>query len=139
MAMADGAASLNRPAPDFTLPGVDGRDWSLADASGPRGTVVAFICNHCPYVVGVINRIVADAATLQAEGVGFVAVSANDPIAYPQDSFPRMVSHGYSFPGTHSHLGYGLSFIPSGPQHSPLTDLNLPSIYPFRQTYCCVD
>ena len=102
MALTTGSGDLKTRAPDFTLPGVDGRDWSLAEVAGKNGTVVAFICNHCPYVVAVIDRIVADAATLAAEGIGFVAISANDPVAYPQDSFPRMKDfasrHGFGFP-----------------------------------------
>ena len=77
-------------APDFTLPGVDGRDWSLADAMGPKGVVVMFICNHCPYVQAVIDRIVRDCRDLKALGIGAVAISSNDVVAYPQDSFENM-------------------------------------------------
>ena len=51
MALTTGSGDLKTRAPDFTLPGVDGRDWSLAEVAGKNGTVVAFICNHCPYVV----------------------------------------------------------------------------------------
>lgn len=102
MALTEASGLTGRPAPDFTLPGVDGRDWSLADVAGPKATVVAFICNHCPYVVAVIDRMVADAKTLQAEGVGFAAISANDARAYPADSFENMKrfaeTHGFGFP-----------------------------------------
>ena len=66
---------------DFSLPATDGRTYSLADVAGENGTVVAFICNHCPYVKAVVARMVADAKTLAAEGIGFVAISANDPSA----------------------------------------------------------
>ena len=79
-------------APDFTLPGVDGRDWSLADVAGPRGSLVMFICNHCPYVLAVLDRIIRDARDLQALGIGVVAISANDAEAYPEDSFDNMVA-----------------------------------------------
>ncbi|MEO0363016.1 MAG: thioredoxin family protein [Pseudomonadota bacterium] len=93
---------LGLAAPDFRLPATDGESYALADVSGPKGTVVAFICNHCPYVVAVIDRMVADAATLKGEGIGFAAISANDPVAYPQDSFPNMKrfaeAHGFGFP-----------------------------------------
>lgn len=93
---------LGLAAPNFRLPATDGESYALADVSGPKGTVVAFICNHCPYVVAVIDRMVADAATLKGEGIGFAAISANDPVAYPQDSFPNMKrfaeAHGFGFP-----------------------------------------
>jgi peroxiredoxin len=89
-------------APDFTLPGTDGRTWSRDDARGPNGLLVMFICNHCPYVQAVIDRIVRDARELQALGIGCVAISANDVAAYPEDSFDHMkdvaARHGFSFP-----------------------------------------
>ncbi|WEX74057.1 thioredoxin family protein [Sinorhizobium numidicum] len=75
---------------DARLPGTDGRAYSILDLSGPNGLVVAFICNHCPYVKAVIARIVRDAIDLEAYGIGFVAISANDVEAYPQDSFDNM-------------------------------------------------
>lgn len=89
-------------APDFALPGVDGRTWSLADVKGVRGTLVVFICNHCPYVKAVIDRFVRDAKELQAMGVGIVAISSNDAAHYPEDSFDNMKAfaarHGFTFP-----------------------------------------
>ncbi len=78
------------PAPDFDLPGVDGRRWTRASAKGENGLLVMFICNHCPYVQAVLDRIMRDARELQALGVGVVAISANDPADYPEDSFERM-------------------------------------------------
>ena len=87
---------------DATLRGVDGKIHSIFDQAGPNGLVVAFICNHCPYVKAVIGRIVRDAEDLKAEGVGFVAVNSNDAEAYPEDSFANMklfaAAHGFSFP-----------------------------------------
>lgn len=77
-------------APDFTLPGVDGRDWSFGDVAGPRGTLVMFICNHCPYVLAVLDRIIRDARDLAPLGIGIVAISSNDAGAYPQDGFDAM-------------------------------------------------
>jgi peroxiredoxin len=77
-------------APDFRLPGTDGRSWSLADVAGPKGTLIMFICNHCPYVKAVIDKIVRDARDLQALGIGVVAISSNDADAYPDDSFDNM-------------------------------------------------
>ena len=55
-----------------------------------KGAVIVFICNHCPYVKAVIDRLVADARLLQGEGVGFAAICSNDADGYPEDSFPRM-------------------------------------------------
>jgi peroxiredoxin len=75
---------------EFDLPGVDGRNWTLADAAGERGTVVMFICNHCPYVVAVVDRLVADIAELAGHGIGAIAVMSNDTEAYRADSFDNM-------------------------------------------------
>ena len=75
---------------DAVLPGVDGKSHSIFSHAGPNGLVVAFICNHCPYVKAVISRFVRDANDLEAEGIGFVAINANDAYAYPDDSFDNM-------------------------------------------------
>ncbi|MDD3528615.1 MAG: thioredoxin family protein [Gallionellaceae bacterium] len=77
-------------APDFDLPGVDGRRYALKDVAGPNGLLVMFICNHCPYVKAVIHRIVRDVRALQALGIGAIAIMANDPTDYPEDSFDNM-------------------------------------------------
>lgn len=79
-------------APAFTLPATDGRILSLADVAGPRGTLVMFICNHCPYVLAVLDRIIRDARNLSALGIGVAAISSNDAGAYPQDSFDNMTA-----------------------------------------------
>lgn len=84
------AGQLGMVAPDFDLPGVDGRPHTLASARGPSGLVVAFICNHCPYVKAVIDKIVRDTNELAAHGVGSIAISSNDPVDYPDDSFDNM-------------------------------------------------
>lgn len=89
-------------APDFTLPGTDGRNWELESVRGPRGTLIMFICNHCPYVQAVIDRIVRDANELQAMGIGVAAISSNDAETYPEDSFENMKQaakrFGFTFP-----------------------------------------
>ncbi|HLD13828.1 MAG TPA: thioredoxin family protein [Burkholderiales bacterium] len=77
-------------APDFRLPGVDGKTYSLQDVRGPRGLLVMFICNHCPYVQAVRERVVRDVRELKSLGVGAVAISANDATDYPEDSFDNM-------------------------------------------------
>lgn len=90
------------PAPDFDLPGVDGRRHSLASARGPNGLLVMFICNHCPYVKAVLDRIVRDTRELGALGVGSIAIMSNDPGDYPEDSWDNMIAtaraHDFPFP-----------------------------------------
>ena len=92
-------------APDFSLPGTDGRPWTYADAAGANGLVVMFICNHCPYVKAVVDRMVGDAKALRAFGVGTVAICSNDADGYPEDSFENMAAfatrHGFDFPYLH--------------------------------------
>ena len=78
-------------APDFELPDtISGNNVSFADARGENGTLVMFLCNHCPYVLAVLDRIIRDANDLQALGVGVVAISANDVATYPQDGPRKM-------------------------------------------------
>jgi len=90
------------PAPDFSLPDPDGKVWSLRDCRGDRGTVVMFICNHCPYVKAVLDRIIRDARDLQPLGVKFVAIMSNDPEQYPEDAPEQMArvakQHAFPFP-----------------------------------------
>ncbi|MEM0908193.1 MAG: thioredoxin family protein [Pseudomonadota bacterium] len=96
---------IHAAAPPFTLPSVSGDEVSLSSAMGPNGLVVAFICNHCPYVVAAARRMVEDANTLNDAGVGFAAICANDATRYPADSFDRMkvfaTDYGFSFPYLH--------------------------------------
>ena len=75
---------------DFDLPGVDGKRHSLASARGPNGLLLMFICNHCPYVKAVLDRIVRDCTELATHGVGSIAIMSNDPAAYAEDSFDNM-------------------------------------------------
>ena len=77
-------------APDFALPATDGKTYSLKDVAGPNGLLVMFICNHCPYVKAVIDRIVRDVAELKILGVGAIAIMSNDATEYPEDSFDNM-------------------------------------------------
>ncbi len=88
------------PAIDFDLPGVDGRLWTLAQCRGPKGLLVMFICNHCPYVKAVIGRIVRDTEALRPLGIHSVAIMSNDPSEYPEDSFENMraVAQRHRFP-----------------------------------------
>ncbi len=75
---------------DFRLSGVDGRTYALADIAGPKGLLVMFICNHCPYVKAVIDRIAEDCRELAGHGIGCVAIMPNDTQAYPEDGFEKM-------------------------------------------------
>lgn len=102
MAVSPPVCEFGRKAPDFALPGTDGKVWRLADVAGPKGTLILFICNHCPYVQSVIDRIVRDARALQTLGIGVAAISSNDVESYPQDGFNEMRAlakeHWFTFP-----------------------------------------
>ncbi len=91
---------FGRPAVDFSLPGVDGRTWTLQDCRGEKGLLVMFICNHCPYVKAIRERIVRDSRELQDYGINSVAIMANDPALYEEDSFDNMkkIAEQYDFP-----------------------------------------
>ena len=80
-----------QPAPDFDLPGTDGRRHSPADFRDARVLVVVFSCNHCPYVIGSEDRMIAFARRYAPQGVAFVAINSNSANTYPQDDFPHMV------------------------------------------------
>ena len=82
--------NFGEPAVDFALPGVDGNVWSLQDCKGENGLLVMFICNHCPYVKAIRERIVRDTKELLEHGVKSVAIMANDPTQYEEDSFENM-------------------------------------------------
>jgi len=81
---------FGKPALDFALPGVDGKIWTLQDCRGAKGTLIMFICNHCPYVKAVRERIVRDVRELRGLGIACVAIMPNDAANYPEDSFDNM-------------------------------------------------
>ena len=105
MAVETPICNFGWKAPDFTLPGIDGKTYSLAGLRGERGTLIMFICNHCPYVKAVIDRIVRDATELKPLGIESVAICSNDWRTYPADSFENMKSfadrHDFTFPYLH--------------------------------------
>ena len=102
MAMPTQVCDFGRKALDFHLPGTDGKRHTLASARGPKGLVVMFICNHCPYVKAIRERIVRDCRDLQGHGIGSIAIMSNDPAEYAEDSFPNMkrvaLEFGFPFP-----------------------------------------
>jgi peroxiredoxin len=92
-------------AKDFRLPATDGKTYALADIRGPKGTLIVFICNHCPYVKAITGKLVRDATDLGKAGIGVAAICSNDAKAYPEDSFDHMKSfataNGFPFPYLH--------------------------------------
>jgi len=102
MAAQSPAGNIGFPAPDFQLAGTDGHIYTLDRVRGPNGLLVMFICNHCPYVKAVLDRIIRDVKDLQAFGIGAVAINSNDAAGYPEDSFENMVKAaktcGFPFP-----------------------------------------
>lgn len=102
-------AAINTPvcnfgddAKPFQLKATDGKIYTLEDVRGPNGTLIMFICNHCPFVQAIVDRIARDAKELQAKGIGVAAIMSNDTEMYPDDSFENMVTfakaHGFTFP-----------------------------------------
>lgn len=88
-----------RPSKEFSLLGVDNKSWSLSDVKGENGSVVMFICNHCPYVKAVADRLNHTAIILGSMGVGCIAINSNDALSYPDDDFENMkqFSENYKF------------------------------------------
>ena len=90
------------PAIDFSLPGTDGKIWTLDECSGENGLLVMFICNHCPYVKAILDRLVRDTNELKQFGMNTVAIMSNDPADYQEDSFDNMQrvaqENDFSFP-----------------------------------------
>ena len=91
---------FGRPAIDFDLPGVDGKRYTLASCRGPNGLLVMFICNHCPYVKAIIDRLIRDCRELSGYGIGSVAIMSNDATVHPEDSAKSMAqwASDLSFP-----------------------------------------
>ena len=92
-------------APPFDLPATDGKRYALSDIAGENGTLIMFICNHCPYVKAVLDRIVRDASDLSKLGIGVAAICSNDAESHPADSFDSMKrlaeERGFPFPYLH--------------------------------------
>ena len=91
---------FGKDAIDFSLTGTDNRQWTLEECRGPQGLLVMFICNHCPYVQAILERLVRDTRELRELGINSVAIMSNDPALYNEDSFENMqvVAREYDFP-----------------------------------------
>ena len=93
---------FNKSAFDFKLKSTENKLISLNDIKGSKGTLIMFICNHCPYVKAIIKDLVDDCNELKKIGVNAVAISANDPTNYPEDSFENMINfakkNNFGFP-----------------------------------------
>ena len=88
---------FGQPAIDFDLAGTDGRNWTLQDCRGDNGTLIMFICNHCPFVKAIHERLVRDTRELLELGVSSVAIMPNEPADYPEDSFDNMIAVAKQF------------------------------------------
>ncbi len=91
---------FDQPIVDFSLPGVDGKVWTPELARGEKGLLVMFICNHCPYVKSIRERIVRDTKELMSYGINTIAIMSNDPAEYEEDSFENMakIAEAFDFP-----------------------------------------
>tara|TARA_B100000963_G_C22587233_1_gene653684 strand:+ start:602 stop:1153 length:552 start_codon:yes stop_codon:yes gene_type:complete len=93
---------FGKKADNFELKSIDNKIISLNDAKGENGTLIMFICNHCPYVLAVINNVVEDCKKLENDGIKSIAIMSNDPKRYEEDSFDNMVkfskNHNFNFP-----------------------------------------
>ena len=102
MAITTPLCNFGWEAPEFELPDTSGKHWTLDTLRGPNGLLLMFICNHCPYVKAIIDRICRDALQVQEMGIGVAAIMSNDTDAYPEDSLANMETMArnldFSFP-----------------------------------------
>ena len=93
---------FGKKAHNFELKSIDNKIISLNDAKGENGTLIMFICNHCPYVLAVINNVVEDCKELENDGIKSIAIMSNDPKRYEEDSFDNMIkfskNNDFNFP-----------------------------------------
>jgi peroxiredoxin len=105
MAVESKAAAAGAPCPDFRLPAVDGKTYGRDDFASAKALVVMFICNHCPYVKAVEDRLIALGREYGPRGVQLVGICANDAVSYPDDAFDKLAERwrtkGYGFPYLH--------------------------------------
>lgn len=90
MAAQPPICNFGEKAKPFSLPGTDGQTYTLDDLKGPHGLLIVFMCNHCPYVKAILDRLIRDARELQQHGIRTVAINPNDATRYPDDGFEPM-------------------------------------------------
>jgi len=102
VALTTPVCEFNQPAHDFRLQDTEGKWWTLEDCRGPKGLLVMFICNHCPYVQAILPRLVHETRILKREGISSVAIMSNDISTYPEDAPQKMKGvadhYHFSFP-----------------------------------------
>lgn len=100
ISMETPVCEFDEPGVDFALPGVDGKTWTRADCTGKKGLLIMFICNHCPYVKAIRERMVRDCGELKTLGINSVAIMSNDSALYEEDSFDNMkkIAEEFAFP-----------------------------------------
>ena len=102
MATESKAIELGTTCPEFNLPSVDGHNYRLSDFKASKGLLVAFICNHCPYVKAIEGRLIALAKYFSKDDLQVVGICSNDPVSYPEDSAPELFKtwqfKNYGFP-----------------------------------------
>jgi peroxiredoxin len=107
MASNPPVGDLGAPAPAFDLPDAGDRRWTLEEVRGPKGVLIVFICNHCPYVKAIADKLAFEARALADLGIGMAAICSNDAVAYPEDAPDKMKlfaeRHGFPFPYLHDH------------------------------------
>ena len=89
--MSTPLCDFGKKAENFKLKGTDSKMWSLKDCMGEKGLLVMFICNHCPYVRALLDKLVVETDVLMTKGIGCVAINPNDYISFPEDSFENMI------------------------------------------------
>ena len=104
MLLQSDGCEFGQAAPSFTLKDAHGVSFSLADVTGEAGLLIAFICNHCPYVVDIMPRLVADSAALRNIGIGVICINANDYASYPADAPAKM-------PAFANHFGLDVPYL----------------------------
>ena len=125
---------LGKPAPDFSLPATDGKTYAFADLAGPKGTLVIFTCNHCPYAIAYQDRIIALTDKYRPLGIGVAAISCNDAKSYPDDSFAKMKERAaekkFNFPYLYDESqGTALKYGPKVTPHVFLFDSTRTLVY----------
>ncbi len=105
MAVSPPVCDFGWEAPNFELPSTSGKHYTFDQIRGSNGTLIMFICNHCPYVTSAIERIIFDAKELIEHGIGVASICSNDARMYPEDSFDKMAAfacdHNFPFPYLH--------------------------------------